>query len=155
MRRLWRLFSTRKRVPASAEPFEDGLAAAKRGDYATALKFWRPLAEQEYTGAQYNLGHMFRRGQGVPQDDAEAVKWYRKAAEQGHAEAQSNLGHIYANGLGVPQDFVQAHFWFSLAAAQDDEEAQEALDIVAKRMTPDQIAEAQRLGCEWMAKHQQ
>ena len=70
-------------VPASAGPYEDGKAAYDRGDYATALKIWRPFAEQGVTMAQYNLGVMYDKGQGVPQDDAEAAKWYQKAAEQG------------------------------------------------------------------------
>ena len=54
--------------------------------------------------AQFNLGLMYDKGEGVPQDDAEAVRWYRLAAEQGHAEAQANLGWMYDAGRGVPQD---------------------------------------------------
>ena len=58
-------------------------AAYDKGDYATALRLWRPLAEQGDVRAQTNLGLMFYTGQGVPQDRAVAVTWYRKAAEQG------------------------------------------------------------------------
>ena len=72
---------------AAAGPFEDGVAAYKRGDYATALRLLRPLAAQGNAAAQYLLGLMYGRGDGVPQDDAEAVKWYRLAAEQGLAAA--------------------------------------------------------------------
>ena len=79
-------------VPADAGPFEDGLAAYDRGDYATALKFWRPLAEQGDAEAQNNLGYMYNEGHGVPQDEAEALKWLRKAAEQGNALEQSMRG---------------------------------------------------------------
>ena len=68
---------------ATAQDFDKGLKAAQAGDFQTALQEWRPLAEQGYASAQYNLGQMYRNGQGVPQDDAEAVKWYRLAAEQG------------------------------------------------------------------------
>ena len=71
-------------VPAIAGPFEDGFAAADSGDYATAMRMWRPLADQGVADAQFNLGFMYANGEGVPQDDAEAVKWYRKAAEQGN-----------------------------------------------------------------------
>ena len=46
-------------VSANAGPFEDGLAAADRGDYATALSLWRPLAEQGNGNAQHNLGVMY------------------------------------------------------------------------------------------------
>ncbi|HUS98544.1 MAG TPA: sel1 repeat family protein, partial [Hyphomicrobiaceae bacterium] len=67
------------------------MAAHQRGDYATALKFWRPLAEQGNAAAQYRLGLIYANGRGMPQDNAEAVKWYGMAAEQGDAEAQLNL----------------------------------------------------------------
>ena len=70
-------------VPAYAGPYEDGLAAYEREDYATALKFWRPLAEQGNADAQFNLGGMYDSAEGVPYDYAEVAKWYRKAADQG------------------------------------------------------------------------
>jgi len=60
--------------------FEDGVAATLKGDYATAMRLWRPLADQGVASAQYNLGVMYANGQGVPQDYAAAVSWYRKAA---------------------------------------------------------------------------
>ena len=85
-------------APAWAD-WDEGAAAYWRGDYATALQEFKPLAEHGLAGAQYNLGVMYDKGKGVPQDDAEAVKWYRKAAEQGVAEAQYNLGFMYRNGL--------------------------------------------------------
>ncbi len=64
---------------------EEGVAAYDRGDYATALREWRPLAEQGNAVAQYNLGLMYARGHGVPQDFAKALQWWSMAAEQGHA----------------------------------------------------------------------
>ncbi len=72
--------------------FQAGLEAAERGDYAKALREWRPLAEQGNADAQYNLGLMYENGWGVAQDYAEAVKWWRLAAEQGRADAQLGLG---------------------------------------------------------------
>ncbi len=102
--------------------------------------------------AQFYLGVMYDNGQGVPQDYAEAVKWYRLAAEQGYASAQNNLGAKYTMGEGVPQDYAQAHMWFNLAGAQGEIQAAENQDIVAKSMTPAQIAEAQKLASEWRPK---
>ena len=99
-------------TPVVAQDIEAGWEAAQRGDYAAALREWRPLAEQGHAVAQNNLGVMYFNGQGVAQDYAEALKWYSKAAEQGHAQAQYNLGVMYANGQGVAQDKVQAHMWF-------------------------------------------
>jgi TPR repeat protein len=175
----------------NADAIEDGIAAYERGDYAAALKIWRPLAEQGTAGAQYNLGVAYAEGRGVPHDDAEAAWWWRMAADQGHvwaqhnlgvayrdgdgvpqdyaeavswfrlaveqgdADAQYNLGAMHGNGHGVPQDNVQAHIWFDLAAVQGYEKAQKYRDIAASEMTPDQIAEAQRMAREWMAKYQQ
>ena len=137
--------------------FYKGVAAYNRGDYATALRELRPLAEQGVAEAQLNLALMYANGRGVPQDYAEAMKWYRKAAEQGHAEAQVNLGIMYQNGKGVPQDYVQAHMWYNLAASRfplskDRDEAVKNRDHVAKTMTPAQITEAQKLAREWKPK---
>jgi TPR repeat protein len=134
--------------------FQDGLDAHDRGDYETALKEWLPLAEQGKAQAQFNLGLLYQRGQGVPQDYTEAGDWYRQAAAQGHASAQDQLGSLYYYGQGVPQDYVQAHVWYNLAAAQGQEEAVTARDQIAKILTPKQIAEAQQLASEWLAQHQ-
>ncbi len=60
-------------VAAGAAPYEEGVVAYASGDYATALRLWRPLAEQGEAYAQHNLGVMYRDGEGVPQDYAEAV----------------------------------------------------------------------------------
>ncbi len=144
---------------AGAGPFEDGLAAALRGDDATAVRLWRPLAERGDAKAQLALGVMYKRGQGVPQDYAEAVKWYRRAAEQGNADAQYNLGIMYHDGEGVPQDYVQAHMWLNLAAARFPASDADAMNmavqdrgLAASKMTPAQIAEAQKLAREWKPK---
>src|SRR5579863_1985301 len=78
--------------PLIAEPLQEGAAAYGRGDYATAVRLLRPLAEQGDPYAQANLGLMYAKGQGVPQDIAQAADWYRKAAEQGNAFAEGSLG---------------------------------------------------------------
>ena len=135
-------------APAWAD-LEAGLEAWSRGDYETALKEWRLLAEQGDADAQVNLGVMYHKGQGVPQDYQEAVRWYRLAAEGGFAEAQYYLGDMYCCVKGVKADRVQAHMWFNLAASQGYYGAVTAREKVANGMTPDQIAEAQRLAREW------
>ena len=75
--------------------FQAGYDAYERGDNVTAFREWKPLAEQGFANAQYNLGLMYDEGLGVTQDSAEAVKWFRKAAEQGNDHAQYNLGVMY------------------------------------------------------------
>ena len=80
--------------------YKRGLAAHQAGDYNTALKEWRPLAEQGNAITQYNLALMYKNGEGIAEDNVEAVKWYKRAAEQGYASAQNNLGNMYYNGEG-------------------------------------------------------
>ncbi len=121
---------------------------------------YRKAAEQGDAVAQFNLGAVYAAGEGVPQDYAEALKWYRRAAEQGDAVAQFQLGHMYheGEGWGGPQDYIQAHMWFNLAAAnlptgeEFRDRAVEARNNVEELMTPEQIAEAQRLAREWKPK---
>ena len=171
-------------APAWAD-YEAGLGAYERGDYATALREWRPLAEQGIADAQFNLGQLYANGQGVPQDYVRARQWYEKAAVQGEVLAQFNMGVIYGNGKGVPkdyqlalswfrrsanqgnaraltqlglmyehgngvtQDFVLAHKWYILGAANGDKLGAALRDVLAKRMTPAQLFQAQQRAREW------
>ena len=88
----------------------------------------------------------------LQKDDVQAVKWFRLAANQGYANAQATLGFRYANGEGVPKDYVQAYMWSNLGAAGGDELGGKNRDLVAARMTPADISEAQRLSREWKPK---
>ena len=97
---------------------------------------------------------MYESGAGVPQDYKTAVKWYRLAARQGSADAQSNLGGMYGMGTGVIQDNVYAHMWWNIAASSgNSKNASKNRDIVAIRMTPAQIEEAQKLARECVRKN--
>jgi hypothetical protein len=136
-------------APARAGPFEDAAAAYAAGDHATALRLYRAMADQGNGNAQFSLGTMYEKGRGVAQDQAVAAKWYRLAAGQGHILAQFNLAAMYDNGRGVAQDEVLAHTWFSLAVAHGNPEAARNRDIVARRMSPAQLAAAQKLVREW------
>jgi len=86
-------------------------------------------AEKGDASAQFDLGVMYIKGDGVPKDSTEAVKWYRKAAEQGDAVAQLELGVAYANGFGVPKDSIEAVRWYRMAAEQGHAAAQHNLSI--------------------------
>lgn len=127
-------------------------------DYAEALRWFRQAAEQGNAKGQTRLGIMYEQGYGVPQDYAEALRWYRQAAAQGNAFAQASLGFMHYLGKGVSQDYVQAHKWFSLAAPRfssserdSQDRAMQFREKVASKMTPEQLAEAQRLAREWKA----
>ena len=128
-------------------------------DYAEAMKWFRKAADQGDASAQYNLGGMYYKGQGVRKDYAEAVKWFGKAADQGEAIAMRNLGVMYESGEGVRKDYVMAHMWFNLAASRNPSseigrrnENVKDRDNLASKMTPAQIAEAQKLALEWKSK---
>lgn len=88
--------------PAWCGEFDEIVAAINKGDYATAITLLKPMAEEGNHIAQYNLGVMYERGLGAPQDYGQASAWYRKAAEQGNPDAQNNLGALYEKGSGIP-----------------------------------------------------
>ena len=104
--------------PAAAQTFEEAVAAVNLGDYATAYRGFRRLAERGDASGQTGLGYLYEKGYGVPQDYNEAAKWYRRAAEQGDAWAQDNLGIMYETGRGVPQDYAGAVKWYRRSAEQ-------------------------------------
>ena len=134
---------------AVAGAFEDGSNAWDRGDYAAAMRLLRPLADRGHPKAQNRVGVMYQRGWGVPQNYPDAVSWLRQAADQGDADAQNNLAFMYLYGRGVSQDYVSAHMWFSLAASGGVRAASFSRDLLAAKMTPVQVAKAQKLTHEW------
>jgi TPR repeat protein len=98
-----------------------GMTAYGAGDYEKALSLFRPLAEQGYFDAQWELGTMYAEGQGVPQDNIEAAKWFRECAEHGYAICEGSLADAYMTGDGVPKDDVAAVSWTRKAAEQGDD----------------------------------
>jgi TPR repeat protein len=86
--------------PAHADTYEAGKAAHVRGDYATALRIWRPLAEKGEADAQNGLAVLYSSGQGVTQDVVEAERLFRLSAAQGNTKAQGNLAlHIFRGDI--------------------------------------------------------
>ena len=116
-------------APAWADG-QAGVDAYKRGDYATALRQWQPLAEQGDAGAQFYLGTLYAFGRGVPQDYAKARQWFEQAAAHGDVRAQNNLGTLYRDGQGGPHDYAAARQWFEKAAAQGVAEPQYNLGLL-------------------------
>ncbi len=134
---------------ASAADFAAAVKAYDAGDYATAAKEWRPIAEGGDPAAQFNLGMLYYDGHGVPQNFQEAAKWLRRAADQGYAKAQHNLGALYGVGKGLRRDYVQAYKWLSLCAAAGEKGCDDQRDLVAKKLKSSKLDEAQRLAREW------
>jgi TPR repeat protein len=121
-------------------------------DYKQAIKWYALAAEQGLVNAQHDLGFLYEIGLGVTPDFKQAVRWYILAAEQGDSRAQFNLGHMYNNGRGVIQDNVYSHMWFNVSASNGNSDALNNRNDVAKEMTKEQIAEAQKLARECVAK---
>jgi TPR repeat protein len=103
-----------------AQDFNDGVKAVQKGDFATAVKIWTPLAEKGSKAAQFNLAVIYDDGMGIPEDNVEAAKWYRKAAENGFPQAQLILGIMYLEGEGVPEDNEEGLKWLRKAAKQEN-----------------------------------
>jgi TPR repeat protein len=151
----------RKAVPSDSALFaqyQAGLTAYLSRDYGAALEAWRPLAERETesSAVQIFLGFMSARGLGLTQDPTAAAQWYGRAAKQDNVLAQIRLGLLYRRGEGVVQDPVQAYLWATLAARQEShlQQLAEALqETLAAKMTPAQIAEAERLADGWIETH--
>ena len=122
-------------------------------DYLEALKWYRKATEQGNADALTSVGMMHYSGKGVTKDYSEALQWYRKAAEQGNGIAQNNIGHMYREGRGVSQDYVRAYMWFYLAAEQGQVIANKNRDLLAKKMTPEQITQAKEMAKQYGASH--
>ena len=140
-------------IAYAADSLKDAEIEYTKGNFLKAIKLYKPLALKGNVDAQWKLGLMHDVGQGFPQDYTEAAKWYKLAAERGHINSQAILGVMYSMGQGVPQDIIKCHMWLNLAAAQGDAHASDIRRTEEKSMTPQQIAQAQKLASECLAKN--
>jgi len=133
----------------AAGSIEEAEFAYDRGEYTKAARLFSPLAEQGVASAQFYLGLMHEKGQGVRQDYQTAVTWFRKAAAQGYVGPQNNLGLIYERGRGVRKDLVRAFMWYHLAGAllpgNEGKAALKRRDFLISKMTAAQIEQAEEM----------
>jgi TPR repeat protein len=128
------------------EDFRAGLSAFNSGDFAAAMRLWRPLADMNEARSQAGIGFMYHRGLGVKTNDLQAAFWLRKAAEQGQAEGQMMLGNLYFFGLGVQQSYPAAYAWCELAQDNGQAEAQMCRDAALESLREDaQLRDAFRM----------
>lgn len=120
-------------------------------DYAEALRWYRKAADQDFVAAQKAIGDHYLL---ILHDKAEARDWYLKAAENGAVDAPQSLGTLYSS-RGF-KDLVRAYMWFQIGEATDKSRSfhlRNRKNSIAKDMTPEQIAEAQRMARDWMTEH--
>jgi hypothetical protein len=128
-------------------------------DMKEAMKWFRMAADQGEADAQDHVGGFYLSGIGMPKNLVEAARWERRAADQGFTDAQFGHAIIYYDGKGVPQDYVQSYMWVTLAIENAKVRHDNGLGTlaqmntwqkeIAKRMTKEQVAEAQRLASNW------
>jgi TPR repeat protein len=133
----------------AAVSLEEAEFAYERGEYTQAARLFSPLAEQGVASAQFYLGMMHEKGQGVRQDYPTALTWFRKAAAQGYAGPQDNLGLMYERGRGVRKDVVRALMWYHIAGTllhgDEGKAAAKRRDYLTSHMTAEQIEQAQEM----------
>jgi hypothetical protein len=144
---------------ARAGPYEDAEAAIKADNEDRALTALQPVLAKGETRAQYEVGqilYLFKK------QDPEAKKLFELAAAKGHGEAMYYLANIYQNGKSVRQNYVEAYKWYILAVVHASprkpgfgdpkDKAVQNRDALGRKMTPGQIAEAQRLATALKAR---
>jgi uncharacterized protein len=127
-------------------------------DLDKAFSYYFKAAELGDAEAQVLVGSFYSLGISVKEDQKESVKWYERAAKQGDVTGLCALGECYKEGKGVPQNFVEAYKWYNLAVAVGNVSANTPItretvlpisalnfrDELAKKMTPEQLADAQK-----------
>lgn len=139
-------------LPVHAD-YDAGLSAYRAGDYGTALKEFRVLAEKGVTIAQTNMGYMYSLGEGVEQDLEAAAKWFRKAAQGGSSAAQFTMGGLVYHGEGVDPDPLEAYAWFSVAAAGGQQSASDYIALLTAQLSSEELTEARKLSEELYSKY--
>lgn len=135
---------------AGDDEFDRGYDAFVSRDYAEAVKWWKQAAEKGHARAQNGLGVLYRDGDLGEPDKKAAAHWFRRSAENGYVYAMYSLGLLYRDGDGVARDDIEAHKWFNLASTLNfDPKAQFQRDLIARRMSREAIAEAERRAQEW------
>lgn len=130
--------------------YDIGQGAPK--DYDQARQWYEKAAAQGQADAQVNLGILYDYGRSIQQDFKKAVYWYRLSAKQDNALAQRRLGFMYERGDGVEKNYVQAYMWYILGTTGGADRGSARKDALAKQMTTEQIAEAEKLAKEWRPK---
>ena len=129
----------------SQQIFEAGLSAFRSGDTSAALSHWQVAASMGNENASFNLGLLYAKGQGVKQDWETAHALFIEASRLNHNLATFSLAIMYLKGQGVQPNLTTAYLWANLAANRNHETSRKLRDDIAKRLTPDQLIDANKI----------
>ncbi len=148
------LFALLLATQTAQADFNSGVVAYLTGDYETAYNTMMSLADTANDPmAQYWIGVMYFKGQGVEQSFEEAGKWFRRASEQAIPQAQYKLGKLYSDGNGVPQDNEFAYVWYSVAASHQHKKGINAAEEIKNQLSDEEKREAGKLIAEYVQKY--
>lgn len=122
-------------------------------DESEAVRWYRKAADAGFSDAQVSLATMYMTGRGVARDPGEALRWYTTAARAGNPTAQAALGQFYLAGNGVPQNELQAYAWLYAAGRNGDDSHRQELDRMEKRMIPQVLGQARKLGEQYAHRY--
>jgi len=139
-------------ITTARADFNDGVVAYLMGDYEKAYNTMISLAKTDEKDAlaQYYLGVMYMKGQGVEQDYKQASEWLRKASENRLPQAQYKLANLYTEGKGVPKDYEFAYLWYSTGVAHNHALSKNAIDNAKARLSESELKEAEKLLTEFI-----
>jgi len=134
--------------------FNDGVVAYLMADYEKAFTTMQSLAETSDHGyAQYYMGMMYLKGQGVDQNYEAASNWFRKASEKNIPQAQYKLGDLYFKGRGVPKDYEYAYIWFSVGASHEHKLSEKAVKKAKNKLSDEELKEADKVILTYIKKY--
>jgi len=135
--------------PGADDPrVKEGFATYQADDFKKAYDIWLPLAEAGNAEAQFRVGRLYRRGEGVPKDIKKAIRYWNAAVQKGHIHSATNLGSLYDGGEGVERDQLRAFELYEIGASQCDPLAQFNLGtLYVRTFTPKRNF---TLGYQWL-----
>ena len=134
--------------------FNDGVVAYLMADYEKAFTTMQSLAETSDHGyAQYYMGMMYLKGQGVDQDYEAASDWFRKASEKNIPQAQHKLGDLYFKGRGVPKDYEYAYIWYSVGASHKHKLSEKSVKKAKGKLSDEELKEAGKVIVTYVKKY--
>ena len=122
-------------------------------NFKEAVKWYQLSADQGNSDAQNNLATMYAEGEGVLKDAIKAKKLYESAAQQGNFDSPNNLGTMYLQGIDITRNYVKAYMWFHLGEMKGDRGAKKNRAFVEKKMSAEEIIEANKMVEEWMQRY--